>query len=389
MSLALPVRHPKLLRRILLKVGYTLTLEAIERMHEVGIRTVWVRYPSLDFLGDIVRLDVVEAQGDIVSEIARTFETVQQQSVAKLNFNTYTSTVSNLVHNLVSNPQAAIFLGDLAEASGGEDLMRHSSAVTYLSLLMGLKLEGYLIKQRKHIDPIRAKEVIGMGVGGMLHDLGVTQLAKEVREKYAQTGDESDPAWQQHPTVGYEIVRGKVDPSAATIVLNHHQRYDGSGYAGSGVPVLDGHRIHVFARIVGLAEAFDRMRHPVNGAAQPTVFVLGQLLRPEIARKFDPQVMRALFTVVPPYAPGSILRLSDGRFGVAIDHVPSDPCRPVVQIIPDPKHLPPGGEETPGPIVDLSEQHRTLQVIEAEGHNVQSLNFPKPALMQEELAGYM
>jgi HD-GYP domain-containing protein (c-di-GMP phosphodiesterase class II) len=342
MSLALPVRHPKLLRRILLKVGYELTQEAVDRMLEVGIRSVWVRYPSLDFLGDIIRLDVADAQGDVVTEIAKTFEAVQRQSVAKLNFNTYTSTVSNLVQNLAGNPQAAIFLGDLAEGAAGEDLMRHSSTATYLCLLMGLKLEGYLIKQRRHIDPVRAKEVVSLGVGAMLHDLGITQLPEEVREKYAKTGDEADASWQEHPTLGYEIVRGKVEPSAATVVLNHHQRFDGSGYAGSGVPVLEGQRIHVFARIVGLAEAFDRLRNPVGAPARPTVQVLGMLLRPEMARKFDPQVMRALFTVVPPYAPGSILRLSDGRWAVAIDHVPTDPCRPVVQIIPDPKDLPTG-----------------------------------------------
>jgi hypothetical protein len=39
--------------------------------------------------------------------------------------------------------------------------------------------------------------------------------------------------------------------------------------------------------------------------------------------------------------------------------------------------------------VDLSEQHRTLCVVQAEGHEVKELNFEKPVLMQEEMGAYM
>ena len=90
-----------------------------------------------------------------------------------------------------------------------------------------------------------------------------------------------------------------------------------------------------FARIVGLADQFDRMLHPPHDPLQPTVSVLKQLLCDEMLQQFDPHVMRSLLSVVPPYPPGSLVRLSDGRGGVCIDHVPADPCRPEVLIVPD------------------------------------------------------
>jgi HD-GYP domain-containing protein (c-di-GMP phosphodiesterase class II) len=250
--------------------------------------------------------------------------------------------------------------------------------VTYLSLLMGLKLEGYLVRERRHVNPARAKEVTNLGLGAMLHDIGVTALEPEVRQSYEQTGDETDPAWREHTAIGYRMVRGRMDPSAATVVLNHHQRYDGSGYTGADFPVLAEHSIHVFARIVAVADQFDRFRNPVGLPDQPTVWVLGAMTSEPLREQFDPQVLQALLTVVPPYPPGSIVRLSDGRHAVCIDHNPTEPCRPVVQIIPDPKDL--DVDDLPvGPIINLSEQPKRLCVVEHEGYDVREMNFDPPA----------
>lgn len=387
MKLALPVRHPQFPKQILLKMGYALDKSAIDRMHSMGIRSVWVQYPSLDFLRDIVSEQIIDNQTTIVQNIASTFEAMQTQASAKVDFDTYTTSITSLVESLLSNPQAAVFLGDLADFAG-DDLMRHSNAVSYLSLLMGLKLEGYIVKQRRHIDPARAKDVINLGVGAMMHDLGITQLSPEVRTKFQQTGNESDPAWQEHAKLGYEMVRGKVEPTAATVVLNHHQRADGTGYAGKGVPVLDGLRIHVFARIVGLADQFDRMKYPPGLPPQPTVWVLSALLAAHMQAKFDVEVMRALFIVVPPYAPGTMLQLSDDRWAVAIDHNVADPCRPVVQIINDPRTI--GCEPAPQDVgqpetIDLSKHARSLYVAMVDNVDVSDLNFEPPAFVLDDV----
>ena len=96
-----------------------------------------------------------------------------------------------------------------------------------------------------------------------------------------------------------------------------------------------------------------------------------------------------VLTVVPPYAPGTMLRLSDGRWAVAVDHVPTDPCRPIVQITPDPKHISPGEAGEVGDIVELTKASPQLCVVEADGQDTSQLNFERPALMQEELTNVM
>lgn len=245
----------------------------------------------------------------------------------------------------------------------------------------------------------------------MLRDIGITKLDPKVVQQYHMSGDESDVDWQNHTKVGYQLVQRQIKPSAATIVLNHHHRYDGSGYAGQDIPVLDGHRIHISARIVGLADQFDRLRYPQSPCdsfapytdpsddhpprtPHPTVSVLGALLAPEIAMKFDLQISQAIITVVPPYPPGTLLRLSDGRHAVAMDHAPTDPCRPVLQMLTHPAEADPrqwDEHETTlpaGPILNLATADPSIVVSECNGCHTADLNFSPLEIMSPHAGVY-
>jgi len=374
MTLALPVQNPKAPSKRLLKVGYELTDSIIDKLDDIGVRSVWVAYPELSFLQGYVTPQSLEAQQQVLTRIADTFTTLQREFAAKLNYDSYIATIGQLIDQLVSHPQTAVFLGDLVDTE--DDLMRHAATVTYLTVLMGLKLENYIIAERRHVDPARAKDMTNLGLGAMLHDIGVAMLDPQVRARFEQSQDESDPEWREHPALGFRAVRNKIDASAATVVLNHHQRVDGTGYAGANFPVLEGRRIHVFARIAAVADQFDRLHRPPDLPAQPTVWVLSNMVTEPLADKFDREVLSALLEVVPPYPPGTIVRLSDGRHGVCIDHIPETPCRPTVQIIPDPDLLEPNDLPC-GETVDLASESAQLTVAEAHGSDVRQLNFDR------------
>jgi len=377
MKLALPVNNPKAVTRTLLKTGYELTEEAIKRVDEIGVRSLWVAYPSLAAVEKYLSMDALKVQQDVVTKIADTFDDAQGQSSAKLDYETYSTSVRSMVDHVATNPKTAVFIGELSESPN--DLMRHASTVTYLSVLMGLKLEAYMVRQRKHVNPTRAKEIINLGVGAMLHDFGMTLLPEDIRERFHLENDESDEQYREHPALGFRAVRGQIDPSAAAVVLHHHQRFDGSGFAGQDFPVQAGEKIHIYARIAAVADQFDRMRKPANLPEQPTAAVLNAMLSESMRKRFDPEVLKALVEVVPPYAPGSQLRLSDGRAAVCIDHNVTEPCRPVVQTIPgfDPMGENRGDatEEAEGETIDLATVPTSLLVAECDGHPVTEFNF--------------
>ena len=382
MVLAVPVRHPAAPDLVLLADNCRLDRDSLKRMAQLEVRELWVKYPPLGDLDQFISPKVLAARSNLIADVSATFENVHEHVAAKVRYDVHTNAIGRLIRALVREPQAALFLGELVggdrgAGATGVDLMRHSTVVTYLSLLMGLKLGGYLVQQRRRIDPARAAEVTNLGLGAMLHDVGIRYLPEETRQQYLETGNESDPAWRQHTSLGYDLVRGRIAPTASTIVLHHHQRVDGSGYAGQDVPVLVGDRIHVFSRIVALADAFDELRFPVGLPGRPKAQVLQYLLRPEVTRRFDEQVLLALLAVVPAFAPGSILRLSDGEWAVPIDHNRRDPCRPIVQLIPDPRKLSVKHDE-PGAVIDLAECGNTLQVVECDGVDVSAFGFEIP-----------
>jgi hypothetical protein len=135
---------------------------------------------------------------------------------------------------------------------------------------------------------------------------------------------------------------------------------------------------------VALADYFDEVQNSVVGDAKSTVAVLRHLLDEEVAKQFDEQVVRALFTVVPAFAPGSTLRLSDGRYAVAIDHNINHPCRPVVQVIAPPgSHV--GSEAETGESIDLAEGDQPLMIIESDGRDVIGELFDLPDHMRTDM----
>lgn len=376
MTLALPVHHPDQPGTVLLREGVALSDATIERLIEIRARDLWIRYPGLEQIAEYIDPGVRRSHALVTGEIASAFDSVKDSYDARLDYLSYRGAIGRMIDKLTASPRANIFVEELAEA--GDGLVRASSSVCLLSVLMGLKLGFYLLRERGRLSPAHAREISALGVGAMLHDIGMLGLDEHTRRAFEHTGDETDEAFQEHVQLGYRMVRGTIEPAAAGVVLHHHQRFDGSGFpkritaAGQAVAVA-GRDIHVFARIASAACIFDRLRHPAPGVVVPTVRVLRSLLGEPACHWIDPVVRSALLTVVPPYAPGTLVTLSSGQRGAVVSWDPLDPCRPTVEVIED---LVAGtvADEFARERVDLREQ-REVVVVEAEGEAVEGDNF--------------
>ena len=149
--------------------------------------------------------------------------------------------------------------------------------------------------------------------------------------------------WKQHTQEGYAIVHGRIDPSAAGIVLQHHQRFDGSGFAGlpavEGKPTetvhraLSGGAIHVYARIVMAADVFCQTLFAGARLPQPMVKTLWQIQQVPLRQAFDPVVHAGLMKIFAPFVEGMVVMLSDGRQAVVTET--SSGCYPAVRVVGD------------------------------------------------------
>jgi len=343
MVLALPLIHPRRHDTILLKPGLTLDERSIIRLRELRIRDLWIRYPGMDFINEYISPELVESQTAVTSRIAVAFDTIAQDAHAKLDYGDYRAAITSLVARLAASPKAGIFIQEMAD--NDEPALRHSSSVCLMSIMMGLKLEDYLIIERSRLGPVNARDVSSLGVGAMMHDIGMLRLPPDAVERWNSTQDESDPVWRHHVQIGFEMVKDAVGPAAAASVLHHHQKFDGSGFPhrvrlGAPDEPIAGSEIHIFARIIAAADLFDRLRHPPGAAHDaapvPVVRVLKQLLGQTYQAWLDPMVFKALLAVAPAYAPGTIVTLSSGVPCVVVEWFADDPCRPTVQTIGDP-----------------------------------------------------
>jgi HD-GYP domain-containing protein (c-di-GMP phosphodiesterase class II) len=338
MRLARAVPMPTHPRRFLLQRDVELTDVLCRRLKELAVAEVWVHLDELGFLGDLIDPELQEQQRQLYGNIRQNFEQVMRLSDAQLDLESLRRTVTDLFHYLRDHATGLMFLDKVQLFDNY--LMAHSANVAYLSMLLGLKMNWYLVQERRHADPEAARDVITLGFGGLLHDVGKLRLPKEILDKPGRLTPDEMEEIRKHPVYGYEMVRGKVPVAAAQVVLNHHQRWDGKGYprlkhpiTGAELPPLAEKRINVFARIATLADVFDAITSKrVYSDAKPSVQALAEMLKFNRGF-FDPTLERGFFEIVPAFPLGTQVKLSNGFTAAVVDFDPTQPCRPKVQPI--------------------------------------------------------
>jgi len=93
-------------------------------------------------------------------------------------------------------------------------------------------------------------------IAGLLHDLGKINIPTEILSKPGRLTDIEFAMIKTHPQAGYEIIKTIEFPSpTAEIVLQHHERMDGSGYCSG----LKGSEILLEARILAVSDVVEAM----------------------------------------------------------------------------------------------------------------------------------
>ena len=102
-----------------------------------------------------------------------------------------------------------------------------------------------------------SKDIIGsIRMAGVIHDLGKISIPAEILSKPGKLNESETSLIRQHPLAGHEILQG-IDFKwpVADIVLQHHERLNGSGYPYG----LKGEEILLEAKIIGVADVIEAM----------------------------------------------------------------------------------------------------------------------------------
>ncbi len=243
--------------------------------------------------------------------------------------------VRGLTESVLENRGAMLELTGLKDHD--EYTFYHSANVSILSLALGSTITD---------DP---RFLASLGVGSLLHDVGKMTIEPEVLNKPGALTPEEWAEIRQHPVSGARTVARipGLDMSAIVVVLEHHMRYDGSGYPERTPRSPQ----HLASRIVAVADAYDAMTSRRSYSAARMHDEAMELLVKGAGTALDPALVRLFVNMMGVYPPRSVVRLSDGATAVVARPGAGDPLRPVVRVVSTP-----AGEMVEPYRLDLAEE---------------------------------
>lgn len=125
----------------------------------------------------------------------------------------------------------------------------------------------------------------------LVHDIGKYAIAADILEKTSVLNSRDRMILKTHSILGYQFLTSKYafEEETAEIVLQHHERYDGTGYPLG----LAEKEILYLARIITVIDSFDAMTNPrVYRKTLSILQALDELLN-EAHKQFDPELIRA------------------------------------------------------------------------------------------------
>ena len=196
----------------------------------------------------------------------------------------------------------------------------HSLQVSRLALSIGAMLG------------IDKSKLVELGVGCMLHDVGMLKLDPELpnRERPLDYLERLDIT--KHPANTFDLIQKLVglSPGSRMVAYQMHERLDGSGYPRRRV----GSQIHPLAKIAMVADSFIAMTSPrPHRPAIPPYYAMVELLEATKQGKFDSEAVRGLLEAVSLFPLGSFVELNDGRKGKVIGANREDYRRPIVEVL--------------------------------------------------------
>jgi response regulator RpfG family c-di-GMP phosphodiesterase len=155
-------------------------------------------------------------------------------------------------------------------------------------------------------------------MAAMLHDVGKVAISDSILKKPGRLDDAERAIMQQHTITGARLFADRyseLDEAAAVVALNHHEKWDGTGYPGN-VNVNDGKVLHgyensdgtarpkkgreipVFGRLVAIADVYDALGSRRSYKEKWTEEQILEELKTCSGTFFDPEIVDAFFSCI-------------------------------------------------------------------------------------------
>lgn len=166
-------------------------------------------------------------------------------------------------------------------------------------------------------------------LGGLLHDIGKIKIPHEVLNKPGKLSAAEYSLMKSHAEKGYEILeRKRLDERVKRVALEHHERYDRTGYPMK----KSGAEIEPFAMITAIADVYDAMTSNRVYRSGICPFEVVKLLESEGKQQYDPRYLIPLLEQITEVYIHHTVRLSNDELGKIILINRDELSKPVVMV---------------------------------------------------------
>lgn len=198
-------------------------------------------------------------------------------------------------------------------------LFKHAVCGYFYAMLMGIHygIEGERLRD--------------LGLGALLRDVGMLTISHDIINKPGSLTPEEMAIVKQHTEKGYDILRRnpEISLSAANCALQHHERFNGSGYPRG----TKADSIHEFAQITALADVYSSMTANTPYRKALSVYDTLAIIAKAGAAYFNPDLIRVLASNIAIYPLGAVVHLNDKTVGIVNDYADELRTKPILHIV--------------------------------------------------------
>lgn len=268
-----------------------------------------------------------------------------------------------LVGSIDRNPNALLCLTKIRDKD--TYLLEHSLNVAILlaNFARHLKLEKHIINE--------------LAFAGFLHDIGKIKVPDEILHKPGKLTPEEFDVMRDHVIMGTDVLKEveHIPSHIIRTVSEHHERLDGHGYPSK----IKGDDISLYGRMIAIVDCYDAMTaNRCYKKGMPSNKAM-KILMKESPEKYDQQLVQQFIQCMGIYPVGSLVKLSNSKVAMVIEHNSKSPKLPVVKVFYSIK----GGHYLPPQELDLQayKDHCEIEgAVLAEEYGLDFVRFFKESI---------
>ena len=314
--------------RILIARKTVLDQFLLDALRKMGVPGVYIREGEEDpdeeiavapeTLEKIEKLKVADrAKVTLSAEVKERVTEGIQYLYSDTNSPNFTSTASNITQSLMQaiSENDAVAMNIDALKISDEYTFKHSVDVATMAMIIGRQ------------SGLAEKDIYQIGVAGLLHDVGKSQIPNEILNKEGKLTEEEFAIMKKHTLFGYQILKEKSEIPSEVVagVLQHHEKINGKGYPLK----LTENQISPYAKVLSVADIYDALvtERPYKKGFSPQD-ALEMIMA--MTEELDVNYMRSFINTVILYPVDSVVTLSNGERAKVVQNTPQYPLRPKV-----------------------------------------------------------